>query len=117
MAHVKRTKGVSDVREVQDVLLAHLGLVDGFKRPVGSQGLDDKLAKHLGIARDALAEHVTKLHERMTRLRCDELMWQPWASDNQIIAMVQTLIDECALALGRERPAWTAWPAPWPAPC
>jgi len=27
------------------------------------------------------------------------LSWQSWASDNQIIASVQTLMDQCAVAL------------------
>eukprot|EP00964_Phaeocystis_antarctica_P071402 scaffold43563_cov69-Phaeocystis_antarctica.AAC.4 len=43
--------------------------------------------------------------------RLSLISWQSWGSDNQIIASVQTLVDECALALERAQPEWTdaAW--------
>jgi len=44
--------------------------------------------------------------------RLNFISWQSWGSDNQIIASVQTLIEECALALERDQPKWTdTWEA------
>ena len=39
--------------------------------------------------------------------RLEHLTWRPWASDNGILASVQTLVDECAQERGRTPPAWT----------
>ena len=48
MAHVD-TQGVTDVREVEDVLLAHIGLVSSLERPGrhASINLDRRLCAHL----------------------------------------------------------------------
>ena len=43
---------------------------------------------------------------REVERRLSVVSWQPWGSDNQIIASVQTLISECALALGRVQIEW-----------
>eukprot|EP00964_Phaeocystis_antarctica_P133521 scaffold97735_cov65-Phaeocystis_antarctica.AAC.1 len=50
-------------------------------------------------------------HNAVVEQRLSIVSWQSWGSDNQIIASVQTLVDECALALGRAQPEWTddAW--------
>ena len=48
MDHVGR-QGVTDVREVEDVLLAHIGLVSSLERPgrPASMDLDRRLCAHL----------------------------------------------------------------------
>jgi hypothetical protein len=48
-----------------------------------------------------LPAHNTEVEQRL-----NFVSWQPWGSDNQIIASVQTLIGECALALGRAQIEW-----------
>merc|ERR1719424_347162 len=107
MAHVG-TQGVTDVREVEDVLLAHIGLVSSLERPgrPASIELDQRLCLHL--KKDA-ADLATWLpaYNAVVEQRLTVISWQSWGSDNQIIASVQTLVGECALALGRAQPEWT----------
>jgi len=106
MAHVGR-QGVTDVREVEDVLLAHIGLVSSLQRPgrPASMALDRRLCAHL---RKDVADLASWLpaHKREVERRLSVVSWQPWGSDNQIIASVQTLVGECALALGRAQIEW-----------
>ncbi len=106
MAHVGR-QGVTDVREVEDVLLAHIGLVSSLQRPgrPASMALDGRLCAHL---KKDMADLVSWLpaHKTEVERRLNFVSWQPWGSDNQIIALVQTLVGECALALGRARIEW-----------
>ena len=100
MAHVGR-QGVTDVREVEDVLLAHIGLVSSLQRPgrPASMALDRRLCAHL--KRD-VADLVSWLpaHKTEVEQRLSFVSWQSWGSDNQIIASVQTLVGQCASALG-----------------
>ena len=56
MEHVRK-QGVSNVREVEDVLLAHLGLVPTLERPgrpASARDLDERLCARLKI--DKVAE-------------------------------------------------------------
>jgi len=106
MAHVGK-QGVTDVREVEDVLLAHIGLVPSLVRagrPASTQ-LDERLCLHL---KKDVTDISTWLpgYNAVVEQRLSLISWQSWGSDNQIIASVQTLVDECALALGRDQPAW-----------
>ena len=107
MAHVG-TQGVTDVREVEDVLLAHIGLVSSLQRPgrPASVALDRRLCAHLKKDVADLASWLPA-HNAVVEQRLSFVSWQPWGSDNQIIASVQTLVGECALALGRAQPEWT----------
>ena len=102
MNHVAK-RGVVDVREVQDVLLAHLGLVPTLERTGRAE--PGRVCAHL--QRDgAELESWLAAHHKAVKQRLDVLSWQAWSTDNQLIATAQTLIDECALVLGRERPKW-----------
>jgi len=108
MAHVGK-QGVTDVREVEDVLLAHIGLVSSLERQPGrpaSVELDRRLCAHLKKDVADLASWLPA-HNTVVEQRLNFVSWQSCGSDNQIIASVQTLVDECALALGRDRPDWT----------
>ena len=111
MAHVG-TQGVTDVREVEDVLLAHIGLVSSLERPgrPASIDLDQRLCAHLKKDVANLSSWLPA-HNAVVEQRLSIVSWQSWGSDNQIIASVQTLVDECALALERAQPEWTddAW--------
>eukprot|EP00964_Phaeocystis_antarctica_P107964 scaffold72598_cov40-Phaeocystis_antarctica.AAC.4 len=106
MAHVGK-QGVTDVREVEDVLLAHIGLVSSLERPgrLASMELDRRLCARL--KRD-VADMASWLpaYNAVVEQRLSVVSWQSWGSDNQIIASVQTLVGECALALGRAQPEW-----------
>ena len=107
MAHVAK-QGVSDVREVEDVLLAHIGLVPTLERPgrpATRLDLDQKLCARLQ-KEDAELDGWLAEHHASVQQRLELISWQSWGTDNQIIASVQTLLEECALALGRERPKW-----------
>ena len=110
MAHVGR-QGVTDVREVEDLLLAHIGLVSSLERPgrPASMDLDRRLCAHLKRDVAELASWLPA-HNKVVEQRLSFTSWQSWGSDNQIIASVQTLLGECALALGRAKPEWTD---PW----
>jgi hypothetical protein len=113
MAHVGR-QGVTDVREVEDVLLAHIGLVSSLERPgrPASMDLDRRLCAHLRKDVADLASWLPALNTAVER-RLSVVSWQPWGSDNQIIASVQTLVGECALALGRAQIEWAdTWSGP-----
>eukprot|EP00966_Prymnesium_polylepis_P086815 2009257-Prymnesium_polylepis.1 len=107
MNHTRKSRA-TDVREVEDVLLAHLGLVpslDRPNRPYPNAALDLKLAERLGVEPAAIADWLAARHEKVEeRLRW--LNWQSWSSDNQIIASVQAVMDECAAELGREPLDW-----------
>ena len=106
MGHVKQ-QGVTDVREVEDVLLAHLGLVPTLERPGrhASVDLDGRLCARLQIDVADLEVWLTAQHDRVERqLRI--LSWQAWGTDNQIIASVQMLLNEGAAVMGRGVPAW-----------
>ena len=107
MAHVG-TQGVTDVREVEDVLLAHIGLVQSLVRPgrAASTELDRRLCLHL---KKDVADLSTWLpaYNEVVEQRLSVISWQSWGSDNQIIASVQTLMDECALAPERDQDEWT----------
>ena len=107
MAHVGR-QGVTDVREVEDVLLAHIGLVSSLERPgrPASMDLDRRLCAHLKRDVVELASWLPA-HNKVVGQRLSFTSWQSWGSDNQVIASVQTLVGECALALGRAKPEWT----------
>ena len=106
MAHVGK-QGVTDVREVEDVLLAHIGLVPSLVRAgrPASTELDQRLCAHLKKDLATLSTWLPAYNEKVEQ-RLSTISWQSWGSDNQIIASVQTLVDECALALGRDQPAW-----------
>ena len=67
--------------------------------------LDRQLCAHLKKDVAALASWLPA-HNTEVEQRLNFVSWQPWGSDNQIIASVQTLIGECALALGRARIDW-----------
>ena len=107
MAHVG-AQGVTDVREVEDVLLAHIGLVSSLERPGRpvSMELDQRLCAHLKKDVADLSSWLPA-YNAVVEQRLSLISWQSWGSDNQIIASVQTLVDECALALGRAQPEWT----------
>jgi hypothetical protein len=98
---------IDQVREVEDVLLAHIGLVRSLERPgrPASTELDRRLCSHL---KKDVADLSTWLpaYNAVVEQRLSYLSWQSWGSDNQIIASVQSLVDECALTLGRARPEW-----------
>ena len=63
MAHVG-TQGVTDVREVEDVLLAHIGLVSSLQRPgrPASMALDRRLCAHLKRDMADLASWLSLIH-------------------------------------------------------
>jgi len=107
MAHVG-AQGVTDVREVEDVLLAHIGLVSSLERPgrPASMELDQRLCAHLNKNVADLSSWLLA-YNTVVEQRLSVISWQSWGNDNQIVASVQTLIDECALALGRAQPKWT----------
>eukprot|EP00964_Phaeocystis_antarctica_P162880 scaffold138025_cov133-Phaeocystis_antarctica.AAC.1 len=107
MAHVGK-QGVTDVREVEDVLLAHIGLVSSLERPgrPASMDLDQRLCAHLKQDVADLSSWLPA-YNSVVEQRLSIISWQSWGSDNQIIASVQMLVGECALALGRDRPEWT----------
>ena len=107
MAHVG-AQGVTDVREVEDVLLAHIGLVSSLERPGRplSMELDQRLCAHLKKDVADLSSWLLA-HNAVVEQRLSVISWHSWGSDNQIIASVQTLIDECALSLERAQPEWT----------
>ena len=111
MAHVGK-QGVTDVREVEDVMLAHIGLASSLERPgrPASMELDRRLCARLKRDVADLASWLPA-HNKVVEQRLSVVSWQSWGSDNQIIASVQTLVGECALALGRDQPEWTddAW--------
>ena len=89
------------------MLLAHIGLVRSLERPgrLASTELDRRLCSHL---KKDVADLSTWLpaYNAVVEQRLSYLSWQSWGSDNQIIASVQTLVDECAMTLGRPRPEW-----------
>eukprot|EP00964_Phaeocystis_antarctica_P008662 scaffold4690_cov64-Phaeocystis_antarctica.AAC.2 len=111
MAHVGK-QGVTDVHEVEDVLLAHIGLVSSLERPgrPASMELDQRLCARLKRDVADLSSWLPA-HNAVVEQRLSVISWQSWGSDNQIIASVQTLVGECAVALGRAQPEWTddAW--------
>jgi hypothetical protein len=112
MAHVGK-QDVIDVREVEDVLLAHIGLVSSLERPgrPASMDLDLRLCAHLQKEVADLASWLPA-HNAVVEQRLSAISWQSWGSDNQVIASVQTLVGECTLALGRDQPEWE-WTDPW----
>jgi hypothetical protein len=71
--------------------------------------LDRRLCAHLKRDVAGLASWLPA-HNKVVEQRLSFASWQSWGSDNQIIASVQTLLGECALALGRAKPKWTD---PW----
>ena len=109
MAHVG-TQGVTDVREVEDVLLAHLGLVPDLERPTRPAAtaayLDHRLSARLQTNGMAIAAWLPTHHKTVMQ-RLGVISWQPWGTDNQIVASVQSLMNECAVTIGREQPSWT----------
>ena len=74
-------QGVRNVREVEDVLLAALGLVPSLARPgrAASHALDMRAAVRLGTAADPQAglSWLEAHHARVWR-RYAHLSWQPW---------------------------------------
>ena len=107
MGHVAK-QGVADVREVEDVLLAHIGLVPTLERQgrPASSDLDERLCARLQINVSELGDWLAAQHARVEK-QLQLLSWQSWGSDNQIIASVQTLVNEGAAVMGREPPEWT----------
>ena len=107
MAHVCK-QGVTDVREVEDVLLAQLGLVATLVRAgrPASVERDEKLCARLKKTETAALDTWLAAHHDEVVQRLGVISWQSWGTDNQIIASVQTLVDECAAALGRAKPQW-----------
>ena len=107
MGHVAK-QGVTDVREVEDVLLAHIGLVTTLERQgrPASADLDERLCARLQINVSELGGWLAAQHARVEK-QLQLLSWQSWGTDNQIIASVQTLVNEGAAVIGREPPAWT----------
>ena len=97
MAHVGK-QDVIDVREVEDVLLAHIGLVSSLERPgrPASMDLDLRLCAHLQKEVADLASWLPA-HNAVVEQRLSAISWQSWGSDNQVIASVQTLVGECTL--------------------
>merc|ERR1719331_3056131 len=109
MEHVRK-QGVSDVREVEDVLLAHLGLVPTLERPgrpASARDLDELLCARLKIDSVTELEDWLTAQHTMVERQLKLLAWQSWGTDNQIIASVQTLLDQGAAAMGR------SWPLEW----
>ena len=106
MEHVVKL-GVSVEREFEDVLLAHLGLVPSLERPGRplSVELNERLCARLQIDVAGLGDWLAAQHARVER-QLQILSWQAWGTDNQIIASVQTLLNECAAVMGREKPEW-----------
>ena len=116
MEHVHK-QGVTSVREVEDLLLAHLGLVPTLKRsgrPASACKLEQELRRHLDgqlcarlqIDMAELDDWLKAQHARV-KGQLELLSWQSWGSDNQIIASVQTLVNAGAAVMGREPPKWT----------
>ena len=107
MGHVAK-QGVTDVREVEDVLLAHIGLVPTLERKgrPASADLDERLCARLQINVSELGGWLAAQHARVEK-QLQLLSWQSWGTDNQIIASVQTLVNEGAAVMGREPPEWT----------
>ena len=107
MGHVAK-QGVTDVREVEDVLLAHIGLVPTLERKgrPASADLDERLCARLQINVSELGGWLAAQHARVEK-QLLLLSWQSWGTDNQIIASVQTLVNEGAAVMGREPPEWT----------
>eukprot|EP00908_Phaeocystis_cordata_P021907 Transcript_4311.p1 GENE.Transcript_4311~~Transcript_4311.p1 ORF type:complete len:682 (+),score=196.31 Transcript_4311:167-2212(+) len=107
MEHVGK-QGVTDVHEVEDVLLAHLGLVATLQRSgrPASADLDGRLCARLQINVAELDDWLAAQHARVEK-QLQLLSWQSWGTDNQIIASVQTLVNEGAAVMGREPPEWT----------
>ena len=86
MAHVAK-QGVTNVHEVEDVLLAHIGLVPTLERqgrPV-SADLDERLCTRLQINVSELSDWLTAQHARVVEKQLQFLSWQSWGTDNQII--------------------------------
>jgi len=107
MAHVAK-QGVTNVHEVEDVLLAHIGLVPTLERqgrPV-SADLDERLCTRLQINVSELSDWLAAQHARVVEKQLQFLSWQSWGTDNQIIASVQTLVNEGAAVMGRDPPEW-----------
>lgn len=98
---------VHQVREVEDVLLAHIGLVPSVERAgrPASVALDARLCAHLGREAADLGPWLAS-HSAAVEQRLRVLSWQSWGSDNQIIALAQTLMGEGAVAMGREPLEW-----------
>ena len=107
MGHVAK-QGVTDVREVEDVLLAHIGLAPTLERKgrPASADLDERLCARLQINVSELGGWLAAQHARVEK-QLQLLSWQSWGTDNQIIASVQTLVNEGAAVMGREPPEWT----------
>ena len=79
--------------------------VDDSKKHPG-QLYDEKLARHLGRRVEDLHEWMSE-HHRIVKDRLEMLSWQSWGTDNQIIASVQTLMNECHVEMGRPGlPIW-----------
>ena len=78
MRHVEK-QGVYDVREVEDVLLAHLGLVPCLERPgrPASADLDERLCARLQIDVAELGSWLAAQHARVER-QLQFLHWQAW---------------------------------------
>ena len=108
MAHVAK-QGVTNVREVEDVLLAHIGLVPTLERQgrPASADLDERLCTRLQINVSELGGWLAAQHARVVEKQLQFLSWQAWGTDNQIIASVQTLVNEGAAVMGRDPPEWT----------
>eukprot|EP00964_Phaeocystis_antarctica_P057261 scaffold33864_cov71-Phaeocystis_antarctica.AAC.1 len=68
--------------------------------------LDRRLCAHLKRDVADLSSWLPA-HNQVVEQRLSVISWQSWGSDNQIIASVQSLVGECALALGRAQPEWT----------
>ena len=82
MAHVGK-QGVTDVRKVEDVLLAHIGLVSSLERPgrPASMDLDRRLCAHLKRDVAELASWLPA-HNKVVEQRLSFTSWQSWGSDN-----------------------------------
>ena len=107
MAHVGK-QGITDVREVEDVLLAHIGLVPTLERagrPAAAAQLNTLLSSRLQRETGSLSSWLVA-HNATVEERLEVLSWQSWGTDNQIIASVEKLMNECAAALGREHLEW-----------
>ena len=88
MGHVRK-KGVTDVRELEDVLLASLGLVPTLERPgraADSTWFNTRVEARLGRNDVSTWLH---MHNRVVEQRLKDAFWQPWGSDHQILASVQ----------------------------
>ena len=84
---------------------ASLGVQRG-QRPEDGGVLDEKLAKHLQREVADLGVWLVE-HNKAVEQRLEWLSWQSWGTDNQIIASVEALLNECANVMGREKPRWT----------